>query len=218
MTQKNGEKISFFCVDSFRRLKQRVIWKFEDGSIPNQPENVLIRKWLPQNDILAHPNVILFISHGGMFSNSEAINYGIQMLVIPVLGDHFRNAFRAQEAGYAKRLNFQDITHETLHDALNEMLTDKKYAMRAKEIASLFSDNIVHPMDEFVWWIEHVIKFRGAKHLKSHAANLSLFTYLLLDVILVNIIVILVVTFGIYFFIEKLCCKSRKIEEKKKIH
>lgn len=34
--------------DVFRRLKQRVIWKFEDESIPNLPENVLIRKWLPQ--------------------------------------------------------------------------------------------------------------------------------------------------------------------------
>lgn len=192
-----------------------MIWKFEEESIPNLPENVLIRKWLPQTDILAHPNIVLFISHGGMFSNFEAINYGIQMIVIPLGGDQFRNAFRAEQAGYAKVLHFRDITHESLKGTLGEMLTDNKYAVRAKEISSIFRDNLVHPMDEFFWWIEHVIKFRGAKHLKSHAAEMSLFTYLLVDVMLVNVIALIIFAFGIYFVIKKLCCKTKTIDEKK---
>lgn len=144
-------KLLYVFTDTFRLLKQRVIWKFEEESIPNLPDNVLIRKWLPQTDILAHPNIVLFLSHGGMFSSFEAINYGIQMLVIPLAGDQFRNAFRAEKAGYAKALNFHHLTHESLHSSINEMLTDKKYAMRAKEISSIFGDNLVHPMDEFVW-------------------------------------------------------------------
>lgn len=57
------EKIQIF-LEAFGKLKQRVIWKFEDESLMTPP-NVLVRKWLPQSDILAHENVILFLSHGG---------------------------------------------------------------------------------------------------------------------------------------------------------
>ncbi|KAK8721970.1 hypothetical protein OTU49_012402 [Cherax quadricarinatus] len=38
-------------VQAFRRLPQRVIWKY-DGDLEDVPDNVMIRKWLPQQDIL----------------------------------------------------------------------------------------------------------------------------------------------------------------------
>lgn len=60
------EKIEIF-LNAFSKLKQRVIWKFEDESY-KVPSNVLVSKWLPQSDILAHPNVVLFIAHGGNIS------------------------------------------------------------------------------------------------------------------------------------------------------
>lgn len=182
-------------------MKQKVIWKFENESLPNVPENVLIRKWLPQTDILAHPNIVLFISHGGMFSNFEAIKYGIQLLMIPFVGDQYRNARRVENTGYGKFLDFKDLTDDLLLDNLNEMLTTDKYSIKAKEISAIFNANPVHPMDEFVWWAEYVIKFRGAKHLKAVAADMPLFTYLLLDVILVNFLVVSCVLFLIYYLI-----------------
>lgn len=66
------EKLAAFF-DTFKNLKQRVLWKFEDESLPGIPSNVMVRKWLPQNDILAHPNMVLFISHGGLFGTSESL-------------------------------------------------------------------------------------------------------------------------------------------------
>lgn len=62
------EKMDAF-IKVFGSLKQRVIWKFEDESY-TVPANVLIGKWLPQSDILAHPNVQLFITHGGRFQSN----------------------------------------------------------------------------------------------------------------------------------------------------
>lgn len=61
------DKVEVF-LDAFSRLKQRVIWKYEDESL-NVPSNVLVQKWLPQSDILAHPNVVLFITHGGRLNH-----------------------------------------------------------------------------------------------------------------------------------------------------
>lgn len=45
------EKIGIF-LNAFSKIKQNVLWKFEDDDLPGKPENVKISKWLPQSDIL----------------------------------------------------------------------------------------------------------------------------------------------------------------------
>lgn len=37
---------------SVGKLKQKILWKWENETLPNQPSNVFIRKWMPQRDIL----------------------------------------------------------------------------------------------------------------------------------------------------------------------
>lgn len=44
------------------------IWKFESNITVNElPKNVLIRSWIPQSDVLAHPKVKAFITHAGLY-------------------------------------------------------------------------------------------------------------------------------------------------------
>lgn len=83
---------------------------------------------------------------------------------------------------------------------------------KAKQTSAIFKDNIVHPMEEAMFWIEHVAKFKGAKHLKSHAANMSWFTYLLLDVLLVNILAGLVFVLILRALFKKLFGKSKTVQ------
>lgn len=85
------------------------------------PSNVLIRKWFPQNDILAHPNVILFISHGGLFGTSESLYNGVPLLLLPFFGDQLRNAHRISMAGYGKYITLDEVTKDTLVKMINEI-------------------------------------------------------------------------------------------------
>lgn len=74
-------------VEAFGKLKQKVLWKYEDEILPGKSDNVMISAWLPQRDVIAHPNVKLFITHGGLLGTTEALVEGIPLLGIPIFGD-----------------------------------------------------------------------------------------------------------------------------------
>jgi glucuronosyltransferase len=76
--------------DAFAQLPQRVIMKLDE--IPETsnlkvPENVMLKSFLPQQDILAHKKLILFITHCGMHGVMEAIYHSVPMVGMPVFID-----------------------------------------------------------------------------------------------------------------------------------
>lgn len=211
------DKLNEF-VESFKRLKLKVLWKCDLTNLSNQPENVFIRPWLPQSDILAHKNVRLFITHGGLFGTTEGTARGVPMLFMPVYGDQFRNAAKTVEKGNGLILHRADVTRDTLTDKIETLVYDKQYSQRAKEMSNIFNDNLVHPMDEAMFWIEYVIRHKGAVHLKSAAVNMPFYTYNLLDVIGV-LIVVPIILFALFVKLcICLCCRSKnhKITKSKK--
>ncbi|CAL4058782.1 unnamed protein product, partial [Meganyctiphanes norvegica] len=68
-------------ISAFAALPVRVLWKWDEDSIANLSTNVRLAKWLPQQDVLGHPRLRLFITHGGYHSTLEAMYNGV-----PVLG------------------------------------------------------------------------------------------------------------------------------------
>lgn len=66
------------------------IWKIDLTGLDLEiPSNVFIKRWLPQNDILADKRTKLFISHAGGLSTQEASWHGMPMLALPVMVDQF---------------------------------------------------------------------------------------------------------------------------------
>lgn len=66
------------------------IWKWEGAMGDDKesiPANVHLFPWLPQQDLLADPNIRLFINHGGYMSHQEAIYHGVPFVALPVFGD-----------------------------------------------------------------------------------------------------------------------------------
>lgn len=206
-------------IETFRQLKQKVLWKFENDTIPNLPSNVMIRKWLPQNDILAHKNVILFMTHGGVFGTQEGIYHGVPMLFMPIYSDQFRNAKRCVDAGYAEMLDFVDVSVGTVLDKLNIMLNNKKYIERAREVSSLFRDNPISPMDEAMYWIEYIGRHKGGNVFKSNAVNVPWYIYIHLDILAAILFLIFTLTlllkYAIAFVLHKAVKSRNAIDEKK---
>lgn len=67
------------------------LWKIDTSKLSLEiPKNVFIRKWLPQNDILADNRTKLFMSHAGGLSTQECIWYGQPMLALPVMADQLQ--------------------------------------------------------------------------------------------------------------------------------
>lgn len=81
-----GEKLLTNILKTFAAMPEyNFLWKFEaeESELPIKPtKNVMLGKFLPQNDILAHSKVVGFISHGGMLSTHEALYHGV-----PVIGE-----------------------------------------------------------------------------------------------------------------------------------
>ncbi|KAF5289140.1 hypothetical protein FQR65_LT02030 [Abscondita terminalis] len=203
----------------FSRLKQKVLWKWENITLPNKTSNIEIASWFPQQAILSHPNVKLFISHGGMMSTIEAVYFGVPVLGVPLIGDQGLNMVRAELAGYAKTIFFEDINEEVLEPTLNEMLTNPRYKENAIRQSIIMKDQMIKPLDNAIFWIEYVIRHRGAPHLKSAALNLTFHQYHLLDVILVIILLFLTFLFIVkvtirvilnYYFGKEVADKMKK--------
>ncbi|KAJ8954683.1 hypothetical protein NQ318_011375 [Aromia moschata] len=169
----------------FSKLKEKVLWKWEDDILPGQPPNVKLGKWFPQQDILAHPNVKVFITHGGLLSTTETIYHGVPILAIPVFADQHDNAANAVKNGYALSLAYHDpnFSEENLLHLLKELLYNPTYRDNVKQRSKLFHDRPQKPMDAAVYWVEYVVRNRGASHLKVAGVGMPWYKYHLVDVI-----------------------------------
>ncbi|XP_058833854.1 UDP-glycosyltransferase UGT5-like [Topomyia yanbarensis] len=197
-------------IRAFSRLKQRVIWKFEDESIPNQPSNLLIKPWMPQNDILAHPNVKLFITHGGLLGTTEALYHGKPIVGIPIFGDQMMNVRRAVRTGYGVMLDLNDATEESVLNAIETVLNGSSYSETARAISRRYHDKPATAKETALYWIEYVIRHQGAQHLRSPAVDLSVVEYHLFDVYQTIAVLICVIVFINYQLIRFVYLRARR--------
>ncbi|KAL3267335.1 hypothetical protein HHI36_011466 [Cryptolaemus montrouzieri] len=196
------------------RLKETVLWKFEDD-LPGKPANVIIQKWFPQNDILAHKNVKLFITHGGLYSTIESIYHGVPMLGFPFFGDQMSNLMRAERFGYGKWMKLTELEEENFEAHIRDLLRDPKYSEAAKHRSKILNDKPLSPADALAYWVDYVIRHKGADHLKV-PQNLSWYQYLMLDAIafisVCIISVFVIVKYSLRLIIKM--CKTKKSKVK----
>ncbi|XP_008185006.1 UDP-glucuronosyltransferase 2B20 isoform X1 [Acyrthosiphon pisum] len=192
--------------ETLARLPQKVLWKYE-GEMVGKPKNVMTRKWFPQRDILLHPNVKLFISHGGISGVYEAVDAGVPILGFPFFYDQPRNIDNLVDAGMAISMDLLSVTEETFLNAVLEIVNNDRYQKNAKTASERFRDRPMSPAESVVYWTEYVIRHKGALHLKSQALNLTWYQYFLADVICTLLFIALIVLIVNYYCL-KLCINT----------
>ncbi|KAH8346541.1 hypothetical protein KR084_002727 [Drosophila pseudotakahashii] len=168
-------------IKSFKSMPQRVIWKIESEPPGRLTRNIYISKLLPQQAILSHPNVKLFITHGGMLSVIESAYYAKPVLGMPVFFDQFRNLEVLEEEGAALQLNINTLTGQELRDTVERLINQPKYQENALAVSQRFRDQPMHPLETAVYWTEYVIRYKGANHMKVSPSQVKLFEYYSLD-------------------------------------
>ena len=133
--------VSFFqnCVDVFASENVDVIIsvgpKFDIRKLKNIPDNIHIYKSVPQIAVLKMADV--FVTHGGMNSVSEALAYGVPMLVVPFVSDQPVNAQFVEKLGVGKKLEYTALDKNTLKDTVLSMITDEKVKDNLNRVQNL---------------------------------------------------------------------------------
>ncbi|KAJ8711850.1 hypothetical protein PYW08_008804 [Mythimna loreyi] len=208
------DEVKISLLKMFGSLKQTVLWKIEEV-LPNLPKNVHILEWTPQQAILAHPNLAVFITHGGLLSTTESIHYGVPIISIPVYGDQFMNVAKSINKGFGLSVDLSYTMSDELKTKIMEVISNKRYAEKAKELSFIYHDRPVKPGQELVHWVNHVINTRGAPHLRSPAADLPFHKRKFLD--LAALIAVLLL--AVYILLKCACTYvcSRFFSKKVKI-
>jgi glucuronosyltransferase len=188
-------------VRAFGKLKQKVLWKYENDTLPNNPGNIMIKSWIPQRDVLAHPNVKLFITHGGLLGATEAMVEGVPILGIPIYADQKMNVLTAENKGFGMLMEYEEISQKIIEENLKKILMNSEYYENAKLHSNRFNDRIKTPEETTVYWVEYVIRHQGAPHLTSPAHNLNYAQRNLIDVYgFLTLISLLIVTVNLWIF------------------
>jgi glucuronosyltransferase len=74
----------------------------------------------------AHPNVKLSVTHVGLLSIQEALHRGVPVVGIPIFGDQKHNVNRAVSFGFEVKLDFVNISTESVTWALKEGFENRR--------------------------------------------------------------------------------------------
>ncbi|XP_074045950.1 UDP-glucuronosyltransferase 1A1-like isoform X5 [Macrotis lagotis] len=174
-------------------VPQTVLWRYTGKTPPNLAKNTKLVKWLPQNDLLAHPKTRAFITHAGSHGIYEGLCNGVPMVMMPLFGDQMDNAKRMESRGAGVTLNVLEMTTDDLSKALKSVINDKSYKENIMRLSALHKDRPISPLDLAVFWVEFVMRNKGAPHLRAAAHDLNWIQYHSLDVIAFLLAIVLTV-------------------------
>ncbi|KAF8362025.1 hypothetical protein PRIPAC_88948 [Pristionchus pacificus] len=184
------------------------VWKYEKPEDKDEfaagMDNVILREWLPQNDLLEDDRVRGFLTHAGKGSFFEAASRGKSSLLVPLFGDQLRNAAAAEFVGFGKLFDKADLEDaDKIEEALREILDNEERIEKAREVKRIMDSRPFTPRELLVRHVEFAAKFGPQKTLQSQGRQLSYLVYYNIDIIGIIISVLFVLYTGSSVFLDE---------------
>lgn len=187
------------------RLPHRVIWRYNEEVPRSLGNNTLLVPWLPQSEILAQPQVKLFVTHCGMNAAYEASYHGTPVVAIPLFADQFFQASKLiNHVKMGQRVDIRKLDADRLYEAIMDVANNGHYAENAKTISYVMQNRPWSQKETILTWVNYVIMHKGAQHLLSREHELEWWQYLLLDVVAIVMGVLLIIVASIFFISRQL--------------
>ncbi|KAF4072889.1 hypothetical protein AMELA_G00252670 [Ameiurus melas] len=189
------------------QIPQKVLWRYTGEKPETLAPNTRLYDWIPQNDLLGHPKTKVFITHGGTNGIYEAIYHGVPIVGLPLFADQPDNINHIKTKGAAVMLDFTKMETNDLKQAVNDVINNPSYKESMMRLSRIHHDQPMKPLDQAVFWIEFVMRNKGAKHLRVEAHNLTWYQYHCLDV---AAFLLSVITLVVFIFVKTCSWLFRK--------
>eukprot|EP00933_Yihiella_yeosuensis_P028947 TRINITY_DN22707_c0_g1_i1.p1 TRINITY_DN22707_c0_g1~~TRINITY_DN22707_c0_g1_i1.p1 ORF type:complete len:473 (+),score=66.35 TRINITY_DN22707_c0_g1_i1:95-1420(+) len=106
-------------------------------TVSSLPKNILFAPGVPQLTVLASKRIAAFVTHCGLNSVHEALNFGVPMLGLPFVGDQLVTARLIVEVGAGLRLSVPSLDSESFSQALQHLVSEPDFVRNARKIGGL---------------------------------------------------------------------------------
>ncbi|XP_025100126.1 2-hydroxyacylsphingosine 1-beta-galactosyltransferase-like [Pomacea canaliculata] len=180
-------------------------------SSPNS-KKILTSSWIPQNDLLAHPNTRVFFSHCGSNGQYEALFHAVPVVCTPLFLDQFYNAERMRVKGMAETVDLNTVSTHELHSTILKVATNTSYKQAITKASELFKIEFGVPVEKAAYWLDHVMKY-GGRHLRSSGHEVPFLQFSCWDVyafLLSFVLLILLISVCLVYVAFNCCCSKLK--------
>uniref|UniRef100_A0A0N5BYN6 glucuronosyltransferase n=1 Tax=Strongyloides papillosus TaxID=174720 RepID=A0A0N5BYN6_STREA len=194
------------------------IWKYEtpeDGH-GSGIENLVLSKWIPQNDLLNDKRLTLFVTHAGMGSTTEVAFSYVPALAIPVAGDQRRNAKlleRLKIGITAEKEILRDS--KKFGEKILEVLNNEEYKINSIKTAEMLRNRPISSEELLVKHVEFACRFGQLPRLDLASKDMGVIEYYNLDIIIPFFTICSLIIYVIIKLLLKIISKFILKKEKK---
>ncbi|XP_037307064.1 UDP-glucuronosyltransferase 2A2-like [Pungitius pungitius] len=185
---------------AFANLPQKVIWRYKGHRPATLGNNTL------------HKSIKHLVRHRGTNAIYEAIYHGVPMVGIPIVFDQADNLSRLRAKGVAEVMNVSELNTKNSLNVMQEVLKEPSYRMNMQRLSRLHRDQPMKPLDTALFWMEFVMRHKGAAHLRTESYRMPWYSYHSVDVMLFLLtiaVVALLLVAALLWSCFRLCCKRK---------